>query len=223
MWMRRLAKICKDRDILLIADDIQVGNGRTGLFFSFEEAGIVPDMVCLSKSIGAGLPMSLVLIAPECDAWEPGEHTGTFRGNNLAFVASAAMIKEYWKDSRLSESVYAHGELVEGYLDDIAESASEFKIGVRGRGLVWGLDVGSAERAAEITKLAFEKGLLIETAGAEGNVVKLLPPLVIEVEQLIAGLNILRTCCQTVFGTQLPIPKVTCEAKIEGCLSNQGQ
>ena len=91
-WLRRVSEICTKHDILLIVDDIQVGNGRTGKFFSFEHAGITPDIVCLSKSIGGGLPLSLVLIRPECDAWQPGEHTGTFRGNNLAFVAAEAVL-----------------------------------------------------------------------------------------------------------------------------------
>ncbi|MEM7315967.1 MAG: aspartate aminotransferase family protein, partial [Planctomycetota bacterium] len=199
-WMQRLAAICKERDILLIADDIQVGNGRTGDFFSFEAAGIVPDMVGVSKSIGAGLPMSLVLISPECDAWRPGEHTGTFRGNNLAFVASAAMINEYWRDDALSKQTHAHGELIEGYLDDIAETHNSHELEVRGRGMVWGLDVHCGETAGEITKLAFTKGLIIETAGAAGNVIKLLPPLVIETSQLMDGLNILRECCDEVMG-----------------------
>jgi len=82
--------------MLLIIDDIQVGCGRTGSFFSFEEAGIVPDIVTLSKSLSAyGLPMSLVLMRSELDQWEPGEHNGTFRGNNLAFVSAAAAIETY--------------------------------------------------------------------------------------------------------------------------------
>src|SRR6056297_1899028 len=84
-WLRRVAELCQQHDVLLIVDDIQVGNGRTGTFFSFEPSGIKPDLVCLSKSIGGGLPMSLLLIKPECDGWSPGQHTGTFRGNNLAF------------------------------------------------------------------------------------------------------------------------------------------
>ena len=91
-WLRRVAELCRRHDILLIVDDIQVGNGRTGKFFSFEHAGLTPDIVCLSKSIGGGLPLSIVLIRPECDAWQPGEHTGTFRGNNLAFIAATAVL-----------------------------------------------------------------------------------------------------------------------------------
>ncbi|MDX5332492.1 MAG: diaminobutyrate--2-oxoglutarate transaminase, partial [Gammaproteobacteria bacterium] len=83
-WLQKLSQLCQEKDILLIIDDIQVGNGRTGDFFSFERAGIKPDIITLSKSIGTGLPMSIVLMRPEIDQWEPGEHTGTFRGNSLA-------------------------------------------------------------------------------------------------------------------------------------------
>lgn len=198
-WIQRLAKICKDRDILLIADEIQVGNGRSGEFFSFEAAGIVPDLVCVSKSIGAGLPMSLVLISPQCDAWKPGEHTGTFRGNNLAFVASAAMLNEYWRDNKLSSKTHENGRLIERYLGEIANTYESRNFEVRGRGMVWGLDVRCGDLAGKITKLAFEKGLIIETSGARGNVIKLLPPLVIESNLLIDGLRIIRECCDEVF------------------------
>src|SRR5690606_30014682 len=86
-WLKNLEKVCRKHDVLLIIDDIQAGCGRTGTFFSFEEAGIQPDMVTLSKSLsGYGLPMAVVLLKPELDRWKPGEHNGTFRGNNLAFV-----------------------------------------------------------------------------------------------------------------------------------------
>ncbi|MXO80391.1 aminotransferase class III-fold pyridoxal phosphate-dependent enzyme, partial [Paenibacillus sp. OT2-17] len=93
-WLRDLRQLCDDHDILLIVDDIQVGCGRVGSFFSFERAGIVPDMVVLSKSIsGYGLPMSLLLLKPELDIWSPGEHNGTFRGNQLAFVGAKAALE----------------------------------------------------------------------------------------------------------------------------------
>lgn len=90
-WLQGLEKLCKKYDILLIVDDIQAGNGRTGEFFSFEFAGIKPDIVTVSKSLsGYGLPMALVLFKPELDVWGPGEHNGTFRGNNMAFVTARA-------------------------------------------------------------------------------------------------------------------------------------
>ena len=100
-WLQALAELCRRRDILLIVDDVQMGCGRTGPFFSFEEAGIVPDIVTLSKSIsGYGLPMALTLFRRDLDLWAPGEHNGTFRGHNPAFVTAATALKTYWQDTR---------------------------------------------------------------------------------------------------------------------------
>ena len=119
-WLQELSALCQEHDILTILDDIQVGNGRTGHFFSFEPAEIRPDLVCLSKAIGGGLPMSLVLIDRECDVWRPGQHTGTFRGNNLAFMAAAALLRKYWSDDQLMQCTRQHGELIESHLKNIA-------------------------------------------------------------------------------------------------------
>src|SRR5690554_6141252 len=113
-WLRRLSELCKQHGILLIVDDIQMGCGRTGPFFSFEEAGIVPDIVCLSKSIsGYGIPMALTLVRPELDIWEPGQHNGTFRGISPGFVTAAEAIRTYWQDDALKESTIAKGVKVE--------------------------------------------------------------------------------------------------------------
>lgn len=101
-WLQALSALCKKHEILLICDDVQVGCGRTGSFFSFEVAGITPDLVILSKSIsGYGLPMALLLIKEKYDIWAPGEHNGTFRGNQLAIIAATAAI-ELWRISRFS-------------------------------------------------------------------------------------------------------------------------
>ena len=117
-WLQGLAELCKRHDILLICDDVQMGVGRTGPFFSFEIAGIQPDIVCLSKSIsGYGLPMALTLIKPEYDQWGPGEHNGTFRGNNPAFVTATAALNTFWRDDELERSTLAKGERVHEALD----------------------------------------------------------------------------------------------------------
>ena len=123
-WLQSIEKICRDFDILLIVDDIQVGNGRTGRFFSFEEAGLNPDIVTLSKSIGGGLPLSLVLIRPELDQWKPGEHTGTFRGNNLAFVASTELLS-FWENDSLTEAVYSKEKVLRGELEGLVAKYPE--------------------------------------------------------------------------------------------------
>lgn len=193
-WLRELEQICREFDILLIVDDIQVGNGRTGTFFSFEPAGIRPDMVVLSKSIGGlGLPMSLVLIKPEIDLWKPAEHTGTFRGNNLAFVAAKAALT-YWKTQQFASEVQRKGNLLRDLLQGLQHEFSELSMKVRGRGLVYGLEMPRPEFAKTISREAFRKGMIIELAGAEDQVVKFLPPLVIEDELLRRGVAIIEEC-----------------------------
>ncbi|WP_431045053.1 diaminobutyrate--2-oxoglutarate transaminase [Streptomyces sp. P1-3] len=191
-WLRGLADLCRRRDMLLIVDDIQMGCGRTGAFFSFEEAGITPDIVTLSKSIGGyGLPMSLTLFRPELDLWEPGEHNGTFRGNNPAFVTATAALDAYWADGGMEKQTLARGEQVEAALRAICEEHAALGAEYRGRGLVWGLEFTDRERAGRIAKRAFELGLLIETSGPEGEVVKLLPALTVSREELDEGLRTL--------------------------------
>jgi diaminobutyrate-2-oxoglutarate transaminase len=194
-WLRKLEQLCRDFDILLIIDDIQVGNGRTGTFFSFEEAGIRPDMVTLSKSIGGGLPMAILLMRPELDQWQPGEHTGTFRGNNLAFIAATELLA-YWDNDDLSQAVAYKGEIMREELERIAGKYSELEIGVRGRGMIWGLEFAQQGLAEAVSAKAFENGLVIETAGADGQVVKFLPPLTIEEETLREGLQIIDDAIQ---------------------------
>lgn len=191
-WLRALADLCRRRDMLLIVDDIQMGCGRTGEFFSFEEAGITPDIVTLSKSIsGYGLPMSLCLFKPELDLWEPGEHNGTFRGNNPAFVTATAALETYWGDGVLRERTLVQGGRMEGALRELCGEHGRLGATYRGRGLVWGIEFTHKDRAAEVCRRAFEHGLLIETSGPEGEVVKLLPPLTVTGEELDEGLDIL--------------------------------
>ncbi len=194
-WLREISELCHEYDILLIVDDIQMGNGRTGTFFSFERAGIVPDMVTVSKSIGGGLPMALLLMRPDLDQWKPGEHTGTFRGNNLAFVAATTALETYWSDDKLAREVRRKGAIMQERLQAIMAKFPELKIDLRGIGMVWGLDFkeNAEEFAAEVSHKAFEKGLIIELAGAEDNVVKFLPSLTMEDAVLLEGLDIIES------------------------------
>jgi len=195
-WLRRVATLCRQREILLIVDDIQVGNGRTGKFFSFEHAGITPDIVCLSKSIGGGLPLSLVLIRPECDAWQPGEHTGTFRGNNLAFVAATAVL-QHWCDESFEQQIAKRCEIVQSHLHQFAQRFADHNFSVRGRGMIWGLDVGRGSLAKRVIRKAFDSGLLIESSGADDEVLKVMPALTIEPELLERGLGILNAALES--------------------------
>ena len=189
-WLRQLEQVCRDFDILLIIDDIQVGNGRTGDFFSFEAAGISPDMVTLSKSIGGGLPMALLLFKPEWDQWDPGEHTGTFRGNNLAFVASAAAIAAYWQNDDFSQAIKQKSALLKEELETTVQEFPSLEAAVRGRGLIYGLDIPADGFAKKVSQRAFQKGLVIELAGARGQVVKFLPSLTIDEATLRKGIGL---------------------------------
>jgi len=188
-WLKELANICWEFDILLIVDDIQVGNGRSGDFFSFEEAGIKPDIVTLSKSIGGGLPLAFILIRPDLDQWKPGEHTGTFRGNNLAFVASYQAL-HYWDTIDLSEAVKYKGAVMEKELLAIAEKFPEINAEVRGRGMIYGLEIPERGLAGQISEKCFENGLVIELAGADNQVIKFLPALTIDEGTLLRGIGI---------------------------------
>ena len=196
-WFQGLQKICKKHDMLLIVDDIQAGCGRSGTFFSFEDFNIQPDIITLSKSLsGYGLPMAVVLMKPELDIWKPGEHNGTFRGNNHAFVTARMAIDTYWKDTEFSDSVKNKAKIIRGRLKEIqAKYASKIKH--KGRGIMQGLEFANGEIADRITELAFERGLVIETSGSDGQVVKILTPLTIEESTLGKGLDILESCVAT--------------------------
>jgi diaminobutyrate-2-oxoglutarate transaminase len=191
-WLKALGRLCDQYQLLLIVDDIQAGCGRTGGFFSFEDADLTPDVVCLSKSIsGYGLPMAINLIRPELDVWKPGEHTGTFRGNNLAFVTAAEALREYWRDNALEHDVRTRAKHIAEALADISSSVAGHHVRARGRGFLCGLAFGHPQIAAAVSRAAFQHGLLVETSGPRGEVVKLLPPLTISTELLDAGLEIL--------------------------------
>jgi diaminobutyrate-2-oxoglutarate transaminase len=201
-WLRDLRALCDRHDILLICDDVQVGCHRTGPFFSFEAAGITPDLVVLSKSIsGIGAPMSLLLIRREHDVWGAGEHAGTFRGNQLAFVGATAAL-EYARDSRIEQAVRAGEKMLSDYLRREVMTC-DGRIAVRGRGMIWGIDLsacGQPDIAHEVSRHCFESGLIIETAGRGGTVLKLLPPLNIEPGVLERGCSILASVIRSSLG-----------------------
>jgi len=190
-WLREVEKICRDFDILLIVDDIQVGNGRTGHFFSFEKSGIKPDIVTLSKSFsGFGLPMSVVLFRRDLDIWKPGQHTGTFRGNNLGFICASVAL-DYWKDDRFSKEIFRKGKILHKRLNKISAKYPQLHTEVRGRGFVYGMALSTGEIAKEILTECFHNKLILESAGARNNVIKFLAPLTITDEVLEEGLDIL--------------------------------
>ncbi|WP_449354036.1 diaminobutyrate--2-oxoglutarate transaminase [Virgibacillus natechei] len=190
-WVKKVESICKRWDILLIIDDVQAGCGRTGTFFSFEPAGINPDIVCLSKSIGGiGLPMAITLIKPEYDQWEPGEHNGTFRGNNMAFLAATEALTN-WETDEFSKAIEERASILSETIKRWVKNYPELKAEARGRGLMQGIAIDVDGLASDICAEAFKRGLIVETSGPDDEVVKFLPPLNIEKEGLEKGLEIL--------------------------------
>jgi len=198
-WLQGIDKICKKHGILLIIDDIQTGCGRTGKYFSFEHANISPDIVTTSKSLsGYGLPFAAVFMKPELDQWKPGEYNGTFRGNNLAFVTSTIAMREYWANDELAKDVTRKGTIVEYRFKQLARAYQEMGIEAeeRGRGLMRGLDIIDGDLANDLVAECFEQGLVIETCGPAGQVIKCLCPLLITDDELNRGLDILEAAVQ---------------------------
>ena len=204
-WLQGLQALARKHEILLVVDDIQAGCGRTGAFFSFEEAGLQPDLVTLSKSIsGSGLPMALVLIRPDLDVWAPGEHNGTFRGNNLAFVTATAALEAHWSGPALMEAVAEKARLVRAELEAIASAHPELEPTLRGRGLMQGLEFALPGFASEVARACFERGLILETSGSRDQVLKLLPPLTTSAEDLRRGLALIAEAVQTAWEARAP-------------------
>ena len=189
-WIQSIATLAKELGALLIIDDIQVGCGRTGSYFSFDDLDIKPDIICLAKGIGGlGTPMALNLVLPELDdQWSPGEHTGTFRGQNLSFVAGKVAL-DYFDGPELMNEVDAKIELMKTKLQPLLNSDPSLEL--RGKGMIMGLDIADTERAAAIVKQCFNDGLIIASCGIGGRVLKLIPPLTIDEADLNAGLDIL--------------------------------
>lgn len=204
-WLRALRELCNRHEILLVCDDIQVGCGRTGPFFSFERAGIVPDAVTLSKSIsGYGLPMALLLFKPEMDVWKPGEHTGTFRGNQLAFVGATAAL-EYREQVDLQGQTERKAAIMSRFIEERILPLHP-AIMHRGVGLVHGIDfsgVGIDNMSKRVQHECFENGLIIERVGRGDCTLKLMPPLVIEGSEMLHGMEIIEKAIKRVLKEDL--------------------
>ena len=198
-WLQEVRKICTENDILMIVDDIQVGNGRTGTFFSFERADIQPDMVILSKSIsGFGTPMAILLMRPELDIFRPAEHNGTFRGNQLSFIGGTAAVN-YFVDHKLDEDVRKKGAIVEKYIREEILPL-DARLSCRGLGLMWGIDFTQIDASLAIKAVheGFDRHLIMEVAGRKDAVLKLMPPLTIPEELLYEGLAIVKASVEAV-------------------------
>ncbi|HEX6376090.1 MAG TPA: diaminobutyrate--2-oxoglutarate transaminase [Allosphingosinicella sp.] len=190
-WLRGLAALCERHGSLLIVDDIQAGCGRADQFFSFEFAGVRPDIVCLSKSLsGLGLPLSVLLLRETLDVWDPGEHNGTFRGNNHAFVTAAAAL-DFWEDAAFEAQRQKLTATTEAWLEAQAARHGRERALPKGRGMMRGLRLPSGEFADQVCAGAFQQGLIMETSGSRGEVIKLMPPLTADPGRIEQGLDII--------------------------------
>jgi diaminobutyrate-2-oxoglutarate transaminase len=189
-YLAALRAKASEYGVIVIADEVQAGVGRTGTFFSFEGSGLDPDIICLSKAIsGLGLPMAINLIRRDLDTWNAGEFTGTFRGNNLAFATSTKMLQTYWGNSQFEHETKCKGRMVRTSLQAIADTYESLNFEVNGKGLLCGLHVKDTELANRVTNAAFDRQLIIETCGAGDQVVKLLPPLTTTIDEFRDGLE----------------------------------
>lgn len=208
-WLKELRRITQEHGILLIFDEIQCGIGKTGSHFAFEDSGVTPDILCLSKAVGGGLPMSLLVFDKQIDTWRPGEHTGTFRGNQLAMVSGAKAMEIIRRDN-LAAKAQISGDYLRRGLEKIAEKTSCIAE-VRGKGLMLGIEIcdpsgkknkfGEPQSAPELTiaiqRAALERGLIIEKGGRDGSVLRFLPPIIITFEQIDFALKALQAAIES--------------------------
>lgn len=199
-FLKDLRALCDKYDILLICDEVQIGCSRSGTFFLFERADIVPDIVCMSKSIGGyGIPFAVTLFKKELDVFKPGEHNGTFRGCQLSMVAGLAAL-EMTVEQDIPAQVRRKEKIVKEYLDKEIKPLLKGKMEIRGIGLSWGIEFNDGKLARAVLDKCFEKKLIIELAGSYDSVLKIMPSLVIEDELLLKGLNIVKESIQEVIG-----------------------
>lgn len=195
-WLREIRRITQERDIPLIIDEVQTCLGRTGSMYAYEQAGIVPDVLVLSKAVGGGLPMSVVVYDKSLDKWQPGAHAGTFRGNQLAMASGTATIN-YVKTHRLDLHADKMGKRL---MTMLRKTQAVFpQLGdVRGRGLMIGIEIvntkqspnalgiypADCELASRIQAQCLKRGLIVELGGRKGSVVRFLPPLIISADEI---------------------------------------
>ncbi|MFZ7158714.1 diaminobutyrate--2-oxoglutarate transaminase [Avibacterium gallinarum] len=199
-WLQKIREVTQKHGIVLILDEVQAGFCRSGKMFAFEYAGIEPDIVVMSKAVGGSLPLAVLAIRKEFDAWQPAGHTGTFRGNQMAMATGYASLK-VMREQNLAQNALERGDFLQTELNKLAQQYP--CIGnVRGRGLMIGIEIvderkpqdrigaypADGELAAAIQKACFNNKLLLERGGRGGNVVRILCPLIItqaESEELI--------------------------------------
>ena len=194
-FVRRVRKLTRELDIPLVVDEVQTGCGRTGTWFAFEQYGIEPDVIIASKALsGIGTPVALILYDQRLDVWAPGAHTGTFRGNQLAFAAGIETIRIFRRDDVLG-NVRRRGEQITRTLAGLRNNPWVRE--VRGRGLMWGIELAdplgsrpAGELAGRVQAAALRRGLILELGGRNDCVVRMLPPLNVTAEVIDTACSI---------------------------------
>ena len=182
-WLQGIRQLTQEQNIPLILDEIQCGIGRTGDMFAFQRSGIQPDVLTLSKAIGGGLPLAVVVYHEDLDQWQPGAHAGTFRGNQLAMAAGTATLR-YIRENNLPQHALDMGARLEQHLSQL-QSTYSWIGNVRGRGLMLGMEIVDADnnsdgqRASRFQQACLQRGLIVELGGRHGATVRFLPPLII--------------------------------------------
>lgn len=208
-WLGEIRSIANDRKIPLIFDEVQTGWGRTGKMYAFEHAGVLPDVLVLSKAIGGGLPLAVIVYREELDVWKPGAHAGTFRGNQLAMAAGLATLRHIRENDVLG-NVEAMSERFTRRLRDL-QNDHPFIGDVRGRGLMLGMEIvdpdgadamgrplGDGATARKLQAACFADGLMVELGGRNGAVMRLLPPLNITAGQVDDVCAVIGRACHAV-------------------------
>lgn len=205
-WLREIRRMTKQKKVPLIVDEIQTGWGRTGKLYAIEHSGIVPDVLVLSKAIGGSLPLAVVVYHKDLDVWQPGAHTGTFRGNQLAMATGSASLRFILENDLPAQA----DRLGRRLMDHLRGMQRDFTFlgDVRGRGLMIGAEVVDVEkrdalgrlppdgdRAKRIQQECFKRGLIIELGGRNGAVVRFLPPLIITAEEIDKAAGIVGEAC----------------------------
>jgi diaminobutyrate-2-oxoglutarate transaminase len=184
-WVREVRRITAEQSIPLIIDEVQSGIGRTGKMFAFEHAGIIPDVLVLSKAIGGSLPMAVILYHEKLDLWQPGAHAGTFRGNQLAMVTGLATLR-YIREHDLTTHVRQMSDRCIRQFNQLQADFPATIVDVRGRGLMLGVELSefASVQSRQLQKECLKRGLIVELGGRNGSVVRFLPPLIITADEV---------------------------------------
>lgn len=199
-FLSGLRRLCTERGMLLICDEIYTGFGRTGTLFACENERVVPDILCVGKALGNGFPISATVGTPAVmDAWpiSHGEalHTSTHLGNPMGCAAALATIDEITQ-RQLPEHAANLGEaLAERFESWLGLGLA---VDVRGRGLMWGIELTDNNRAHRIVELALDRGVLLLQEGPDGNVLSITPPLVIAQDELMHAVDTLEGCLKDI-------------------------